>query len=126
MSGPNDRYTIISVSGAYGLTDGTKRHGPVTWDEAVIMREWLNAAYAAGREGADDRIAALEKALKWALPLAELATETCRLERVRCGHNNIRGTYKNGTTWVGIWQDEIDNIETARSLLAPQTDKDQT
>ena len=67
----------------------------------------------------------MRKALEWATPLAELAIESHRLVRLKAGHSDICGTRKDGTKVVGIWQNEIDNIETARSLLA-QTDKDQT
>ena len=60
--------------------------------------------------------------LAWATPLAELATESHRLERVRCGHNDIRGTYKNGQTWVGIYQSEVDQIEQAREVCRAMRD----
>jgi hypothetical protein len=64
--------------------------------------------------------ARLREALKWALPLAQLALETHRLERLRCGHSDIRGVYVNGTQCVGLWQDEIDRIEQARAALQPE------
>ena len=60
--------------------------------------------------------------LAWATPLAELATESHRLERVRCGYNDIRGTYKNGQTWVGIYQSEVDQIEQAREVCRAMRD----
>jgi hypothetical protein len=33
------------------------------------------------------------------------------------GHSDIKGTYKSGTTWVGISQEEVDAIERARAAL---------
>lgn len=59
----------------------------------------------------------LRKALKWALPLAERAMEDWRLARVKAGHSDIHGTYKNGITWAGIYQQEVDEIEDARAAL---------
>lgn len=60
---------------------------------------------------------ALREALKWALPLAERAVDNHRLERLRYGHDDISGTYRDGQTWEGIYQDEVDQIETARDAL---------
>jgi hypothetical protein len=62
-------------------------------------------------------VSLLVEALKWALPLAVTAMETHRLGRVQAGHTDITGTYKNGVTWVGIYQDEVDAIERARTAL---------
>lgn len=62
---------------------------------------------------------AMKKALAWALPLAETAMENHRYERIKNGHNgDIKGTYKSGQTWVGIWQNEVDAIESARTALS--------
>ena len=60
----------------------------------------------------------LLEALRWALPLAEMAIESHRIERIRLGHSDIIGTYKNGATWVGISQDEVDQIEKARAVIS--------
>ena len=60
----------------------------------------------------------LLKALKWALPLARLAMEAHRMERLRCGHNDIVGKYKSGQTWSGIYKSEIDDIEFADAAIA--------
>ena len=57
-------------------------------------------------------------ALQWALPLAKIAMEAHRMDRLRCGHNDITGTYTGGDTWVGIYQSEIDEIEFAQSVIA--------
>lgn len=57
-------------------------------------------------------------ALQWALPMAILAMEQHRMERVKNGHVDISGTYKNGESWVGIYQDEVDKIEFARAAIA--------
>lgn len=69
-----------------------------------------------------EQIAELVDALKWALPLAERAIDDHRMERLRCGHNDITGTYKNGQTWVGIYQSEVDQIEAVRAILKEQDD----
>jgi len=55
--------------------------------------------------------------LRWALPLAERAVDDQRLERIRYGHSDITGTYKNGVTWAGIHQSEVDDIERARAAV---------
>lgn len=60
----------------------------------------------------------LLEALQWALPMAILAMEQHRMERVKNGHRDISGTYKNGESWVGIYQDEVDKIEFARAAIA--------
>lgn len=60
----------------------------------------------------------LLESLQWALPLAEVAIESHRLERVRCGHTDITGIRKDGVTWAGIYQDEIDSIEKARTAIS--------
>lgn len=62
---------------------------------------------------------ALVAALKWALPLAEIAMEDHRSHRCQAGHGGtIQGTYSNGVTWAGIYQGEVDEIELARATLA--------
>lgn len=60
----------------------------------------------------------LLEALQWALPLAKIAMDTHRMERIKCGHVDINGTYKNGETWVGIYQKEVDEIESAQAAIA--------
>ena len=60
----------------------------------------------------------LRKALEWALPLAESALEAHRLERIRCGHNDIRATDAKGNVVIGLWQVEIDQRDAAREALA--------
>jgi hypothetical protein len=52
----------------------------------------------------------LFEALKWALPLAEIAMESHRQERLRCGH-----TF--GTKRAGLYDEEVDEIERFRSTL---------
>lgn len=61
------------------------------------------------------------KALQWALPLARIAMEDHRMKRVMAGHKDIFGTYKNGESWVGIYQSEIDEIEFAVAALSKAT-----
>lgn len=63
-------------------------------------------------------------ALTWALPLAERAVDDHRMVRIECGHSNITGTYKNGQTWVGIHQSEVDQIEAARTTLSRLSEKE--
>ncbi len=65
----------------------------------------------------------LVKALEWALPLAKIAMDAHRMERIKCGHKDISGTYKNGETWVGIWQNEVDQIEFAQEVLNKALEK---
>lgn len=70
---------------------------------------------------AEARAERLAEALRWALPLASQGLEMCRLERLRCGHRDITGTYKNGETWVGIHQEEVDGMERARAALEQES-----
>ncbi len=65
----------------------------------------------------------LVKALEWALPLAKIAMDAHRMERIKCGHMDISGTYKNGKSWVGIWQSEVDQIEFAEEVLNKALEK---
>ena len=65
----------------------------------------------------NDAAPELLEALQWALPLAKIAMSSCQLERVKCGHSDITGTYKDGVTWAGIYQDEVDSIESAESAI---------
>lgn len=59
----------------------------------------------------------IAKLLNWSVPLAIIAVDQYRMERVKAGHHDITGTYSNGETWVGIYQTEVDEIEFARKLL---------
>jgi len=81
-------------------------------EAAKVMRALLESHAARERE-----VVRLREALKWALPLAEIATEDNRIKRMLAGYNDITGAYKNGRTWVGIYQSEVDEIENARALL---------
>lgn len=63
----------------------------------------------------------LLEALQWALPMAILAMEQHRMERVKNEHTDISGTYGNGESWVGIYQDEVDKIEFARAAINKAT-----
>lgn len=63
----------------------------------------------------------LLEALQWALPMAILAMEQHRMERVKNGHTDISGTHGNGESWVGIYQDEVDKIEFARAAINKAT-----
>lgn len=60
---------------------------------------------------------ALLEALAWALPLAETALNAHRHERIRCGHQDIRGNNKSGEI-IGLHQNEIDDAEHARAALS--------
>ena len=59
----------------------------------------------------------LLEALQWALPLAKIAMSQHQLERCQNGHTDITGTYKNGVTWAGIYQEEVDQIEKADAAI---------
>lgn len=59
----------------------------------------------------------LLEALHWALPMAIKAMEDHRILRIQCGHTDITGTYRDGKTWVGIYQQEVDKIEKAQDTL---------
>ena len=44
--------------------------------------------------------------------------EDHRIRRIQGGIRDIQGTYQNGVTMVGLYQDEVDQIEYANKLLA--------
>jgi Lar family restriction alleviation protein len=105
--------------------------GPVEETEAEAVTAWNRrtdgtalASAIKERDEAYARVERLQRALSWALPLAERAVDTLRSFRVQCGHTDIRGTYADGTTWVGIYQGEVDDIEFARAALAPELAKE--
>lgn len=96
------------------LTDIKDRHAvdeqsfeDGTWEGAMIRDKRHLIA----------EIEKLRAALKWAQPLAEIAIEAHRAERIRCGHTDITGSYRSGVRWVGIYQSEVDSIENARDAL---------
>lgn len=60
----------------------------------------------------------LYETLKWAVPLALVAMEDHRIRRIQGGNMDIQGTYQNGVTMVGLYQDEVDQIEYANKLLS--------
>lgn len=95
----------------YGTTFGGKnRDWNPNHKEEDMQEHKANAAlFSAAPE--------LLKALQWALPLAKIAMDSHRMERIKCGHVDINGTYKNGETWVGIWQEEVDKIESAQDAI---------
>lgn len=102
-------YDINAVRGTVGNTcssanwfDNDEHRGPVALANAQLI--------ATAPE--------LLEALQWTLPMAIIAMEQHRMERVKNGHRDISGIYKNGESWVGIYQDEIDKIEFARAAIA--------
>lgn len=116
---------------AYLIANGTAPI-PTTKREAKLLFAWRNeainqtvaicqadhsAAVIAAREGAIANRAEVAKVLNWALPLAKIAIESHRYERCKYGHD-MTGTYRNGETWVGIYQTEVDQIEHAEFILA--------
>lgn len=61
-------------------------------------------------------IDALVGALEWALPLALTEQNRARIERIQCGHQDIRGKNASGEI-IGLHQSEIDAAESARAAL---------
>lgn len=61
----------------------------------------------------------LRAALKWALPLVDLALESCRQERLRCGHADIGA----GTNHIGLWPFEVTARDNARALVNGRPDE---
>lgn len=57
------------------------------------------------------------KALQWALPLAIIAMEDKRVERIKFGHKDILGKYSNGDFCVGLHQSEVDKIDFAKNAI---------
>lgn len=55
--------------------------------------------------------------LVWSLQLAEVALEDCRINRIRCGHLDIVSKYKDGRVCIGLYQDEVDKLESAKEVL---------
>lgn len=125
------------------MTAASVRHTPGPWAVAEASYGWDHFAAIVTQDGivATCHLAALSRdysqtaadahliaaapelldALRWALPLAERAMDDHRMERIRCGHSDISGTYKNGVTWAGIHQSEVDQIEAARAAIAKAT-----
>lgn len=106
-------------------------HGGTIYVEARLRGSTIQEVAAVGPTETPDQQQANAKlfaaapellmALYWALPLARLAMESHRMDRIKFGHNDINGTYKDGTTWVGIYQSEIDDIEFAVAALSKAT-----
>lgn len=55
----------------------------------------------------------LKVALKWALPLAELAQEDHRIKRLQAGHNDIGREQGH----IGLWPEEVASRNQARAAL---------
>lgn len=77
-------------------------------------------------ETAESRVKVLEEALRWATPLAALALETHRCERLRCGHQDIQAKKADGSLVLGLWQDEYDAWQRAESALTPSDQVERT
>jgi len=60
----------------------------------------------------------LLKSLQEALPLVKVAFETCRVERIRCGHQDIRGINQDGQVIIGLWQEEIDQLDNIQKAIS--------
>lgn len=106
----NERGTNIFWAHAYGGWKG-RNADERTSDEEVEANAKLMAAAPV-----------LLKALQWALPLARMAMEAHRMDRLRCGHNDIVGKYKSGQAWAGIYQSEVDEIEFACAAITKATE----
>lgn len=61
----------------------------------------------------DAEIEQLRDALRWAMPLVELALEDCRQTRLRLGHDDIGA----GTDHIGLWPLEVAARDRARALV---------
>jgi hypothetical protein len=107
---------IIPKSVRYGSTEW---HPEPQWlllawdDDKKADREFALKDFGAPQHPVEG----LREALRWALPLAETALNAVRLERIRCGHQDIRGKNKTGEI-IGLHQSEIDAAEFARAALA--------
>lgn len=70
---------------------------------------------------ADQRLIAaapeLLEALKWALPLAEMALEDHRQARIQAGHSDIGA----GSPHLGLWESEAKARDGARAAIAKAT-----
>ena len=112
-----DGYEIVTAESVAILNDYTKRLGVQHWSDDE--KGCLEISQDEQSANANLIAAAPEllEALQWALPLAKIAMSSCQLERVKCGHSDITGTYKDGVTWAGIYQDEVDSIEHAESAI---------
>ena len=55
----------------------------------------------------------LRDALEWALPLAEIAFENARQERLKYGHDDIG----KGTNNIGLWPEEVNKRNKARDAI---------
>lgn len=83
----------------------------------------LIAAYLASLPPDPERalVKKAEVALGWALPLACLALEDHRVERLRCGHNDIG---RDRGTDLGLWDDEVNSRAQALATLQSIKDAD--
>lgn len=82
---------------------------------------WISEAAAIAawnRRSKSARITKLEEAMKWALPLAEMAQELVRVQRIEAGHMDISYTGADGAQRFGLHQSEWDSAEFARRALA--------
>ena len=111
----DDVIGLINIVTDLAGVDALDKAYPEVWGRLDAM---VNHAVAAATAAKDADIVRLREALKWALPLAERAQDDHRMERIRCGHTDIVGQYKNGVSYVGIYQSEVDQIEEARAALS--------
>ncbi len=84
---------------------------------AGVKADEANARLISAAPEMAEALAAAIEALAWARPLAVAAMEDHRVARVKAGHTDMAGTYRSGTTYVGIHQDEVDQIEAALDAL---------
>lgn len=81
------------------------------------IKAWNTRATPAQPDTGD--VAALREALEWlewARPKAVSAMEDHRCLRVKSGHD-MKGTYRSGTTYVGLYQSEVDEIEESADFI---------
>lgn len=88
-------------------------------DPALILAELDRRQAEIERLRAD--LDALLEALKYTVPLAVIALDAHRVERIKAGHIDITFTKPNGEKWVGLYQDEWDKLESAQEALSSRS-----
>lgn len=88
-------------------------------DRRVRAAHKAISLYATPAQPDTGDVAALREALEWlewVRPKAVSAMEDHRCLRVKAGHD-MKGTYRSGTTYVGLYQSEVDEIEGSADFI---------